>query len=211
MGTVSWPARTRVRSPRERVRKRVARPSRGRRPVHIADVRLYHRKAGFRVCACARAAFTFATGSVSLSEHGSTIAPSATRGIWPSATRGLPIWWNASGPASATCSASAPGLKTRPPRGNRFAMRGSSGLAIRGACGLPIRGARGLPRPACPERSRGGAQSKGDPGFISPWQESRTSRRSGVADSARSENGQRGIWRETGRAAGGTHREDDDV
>ena len=178
MGTVSWRAHTRVRSPRERVMKPVARPSRGRRPVHIADVRLYHRKAGFRVCACARAAFTFATGSVSLSEHGSTIAPSATRGIWPSATRGLPIWWNASGPASATCSASAPGLpstrarsqrslragKTRPPRGNRFAMRGSSGLAIRGAWGLPIRGAWGLPRPACPERSRGERSRRETPG-----------------------------------------------
>ena len=31
--------------------KPVARPSRRRRPVHIADVRLYHRTAGFRVCA----------------------------------------------------------------------------------------------------------------------------------------------------------------
>ena len=49
MGTVSWPGHARVRSPRERVTNPVARLSRRHRPVHVADVRLYHRSAGFRV------------------------------------------------------------------------------------------------------------------------------------------------------------------
>jgi len=82
---------------------------------------------------------------------------------------------------------------------------------------LDCEGTGAAPRRRCHGRERAGRREhlhrrvEGAGRRCTRWQESRTPRRFGVADSARSESGRRRIWRETGPPVRGTHREDDDV